>query len=131
MTRTKSPFSFDFEIQKSKHAIERMSQRGITQAEIDTVLDLGTPNGEKIALNRKGAAQHLHETRAEIFQLSVKMDSGECSLAEAMHSMAALEKRAKVLKKIEKKGGITIVMCESTLITAYRYASPVQRRRFH
>lgn len=78
-------------IRETYHAEQRMSQRGISKAFIETVLDNGTVEQEKISLNKKNAQRLLEKIR----------------------------KKERVLMKIIDKGGVCMVVDHGVLITLY------------
>ena len=75
----------------TKHGLARMSQRGFPKKMIDLVYQLGRENGDKIILDRKIIQNKLIE----------------------------LDGMRKELLKVLDKGGVTIVVENDTLITAY------------
>ncbi|UWQ20119.1 hypothetical protein [Jannaschia sp. W003] len=74
------------------HADTRLNQRGIKKAYLNLALEHGAPEGDKIILSAKDACSRANELRSE----------------------------AKELDAVATKGGITAVMCNGTLVTAYR-----------
>lgn len=78
-------------MQKTAHSITRMNQRGITAAMIDLVMDYGEPEGDKTILSAKRCRQAIDE----------------------------LKQTQKKLEHAIKKGGLTVVCCNDTVITTY------------
>lgn len=79
-------------MQKTAHSITRMNQRGITSAMIELVMSYGEPEGDKTILSAKTCREMIDE----------------------------LKQTQKKLEHAIKKGGLTVVSCEDTIITAYR-----------
>lgn len=75
----------------TKHSLARMSQRGLTKQLIDLAFEFGKDQGDKLILNKKSTQKVIKE----------------------------LDKVRKELLKIVDKGGVTIVMEDDVLITAY------------
>jgi len=75
----------------TNHSLVRMSQRGLTKQLIDLVAKFGNGYGDKLVLNKKSTQK----------------------------AIAELDKMRKQLIKIMDKGGVTIVMEDDILITAY------------
>lgn len=75
----------------TQHSLVRMSQRGLTKQLIDLVFRFGTDQNDKLILNKKLAQEAVKE----------------------------LDKMRKGLLKVIDKGGVTIVMSDDVLITAY------------
>jgi len=75
----------------SEHLIKRISQRGISKDLLMSVLRFGFNDGDKVLLNRKNVLTLLQE----------------------------LNILKKNLLKISDKGGVTVVIGNNTLITAY------------
>lgn len=73
------------------HALERMSQRGITKAMVDYVLEHGTPEQDRVILGRK----------------------------DALSLLESLQDQQRVLKKILDKGGVVVVASGDRMITTY------------
>ncbi|MCZ8318877.1 MAG: DUF4258 domain-containing protein [Silanimonas sp.] len=48
---------------KTKHAKQRMSQRGISQDMVDLVLGYGVADGDKVILDRKASARLMRAAR--------------------------------------------------------------------
>lgn len=78
-------------MQTTRHIRQRMSQRGITQAMVELVLEYGVVEGDKYVVGRKEARQRLRELDAE----------------------------RRVLTKILDKGGVEVVASNDVLITTY------------
>ncbi len=79
-------------MQKTAHSITRMNQRGITSVMIDLVMSYGEPEGDKTTLSAKTCREMIDE----------------------------LKQTQKKLEHAIKKGGLTVVSCEDTVITTYR-----------
>ena len=75
----------------TKHCQARMSQRGLPKKLLDLVLEFGKDNGDKLILNKKATQQVINE----------------------------IDTMRKELLRIMDKGGVTIVINDETLITAY------------
>lgn len=73
------------------HAKERMSQRGISRAMVDYVIEHGTPERDRVILGRKEALQILED----------------------------LKEQQRILKKILDKGGVIVVAAGDKVITTY------------
>ena len=75
----------------TKHCQVRMSQRGLPKKLVELVLEFGNGRGDKLILNKKTTQKVINE----------------------------LDKTRKELLRIMDKGGITIVVDNDSLITAY------------
>ena len=75
----------------TNHAIQRMSQRGISRAMVELVLEHGTPEQDKTTLGRK----------------------------EALTRLASLRREEQLLKKVIDKGGVVVVSEGDSVITTY------------
>jgi hypothetical protein len=75
----------------TQHSLARMSQRGLPKRLIDLVCEFGKEQGDKFILNKKTTQKMINE----------------------------LDSMRKELLKIMDKGGITVVVNDDTLITAY------------
>ena len=73
------------------HAQQRMSQRGITKAMVEYVLEHGTPEQDRVILGRK----------------------------DALSLLESLQDQQRVLKKILDKGGVVVVASGDRMITTY------------
>jgi hypothetical protein len=73
------------------HAQQRMSQRGITKAMVDYVLEHGTPERDRVILGRK----------------------------DALSLLESLQDQQRVLKKILDKGGVVVVASGNKMITTF------------
>jgi hypothetical protein len=80
-------------MQTTKHAMQRMSQRGITRPIIDLTIEYGEIDRDKRVLNCKTAQRLLNERENEV----------------------------RALKKILDKGGVTVVIDGDSIITTYNY----------
>lgn len=79
----------------TKHAHQRMEQRGITRSMIDLVLEYGEVEQDKAFLDRNHA-QKLIRT---------------------------LENKLRTAKKIADKGGCVVVEADNAIVTTYNYQS--------
>lgn len=79
----------------TKHCQARMSQRGLPKRLLDIVLEFGKDSGDKLILNKKATQKVLDE----------------------------IDTIKKELLKIMDKGGVTLVLDNDTLITAYNTSS--------
>ena len=75
----------------TNHINQRMNQRGINKRMIETVLEFGQSDYDRISLNRSGAEKVI----------------------------ALLESKLRALKKIADKGGITVVYDNNSLISTW------------
>lgn len=75
----------------TKHCQSRMSQRGLPKRLLDLVLEFGKDSGDKLILNKKATQKVLDE----------------------------IDTIRKELLKVMDKGGVTLVLENDTLITAY------------
>lgn len=80
---------------KTRHIQKRMSQRAIKEEMLETVMNYGVKQGDKIVLNRKAC---------------------DALLAE-------LESLKKTVIKARERGGFVLVSDKQTLVTAYRLDS--------
>lgn len=71
------------------HAQERMSQRGISKAMVEFVLEHGTPEQDKVILGRK----------------------------DALTLLESLQDQQRILKKILDKGGVVVVATDRVITT--------------
>jgi len=78
-------------MQTTLHAMQRMSQRGVSGEMINLVLNHGQVDQDKYVLGRKQALELLNE----------------------------LKKQERVVKKILDKGGVTVVAQDDVFITTY------------
>lgn len=79
----------------SNHCKVRMSQRGLPKRLIDIVLEFGSSSGDKLTLNKKSTQKLIDE----------------------------IDMVRKDLLKVMDKGGVTVVVDDDTLITAYNVKS--------
>ena len=86
----------------TNHSLARMSQRGLPKRLLDLVLELGTDNGDKLILNKKMAQKVIEE----------------------------IDSMKRELLRILDKGGVTIVVNNDVLITAYNTNSYKKSRSF-
>jgi hypothetical protein len=82
-------------MQFTRHAHQRMTQRGITRAMIDLVLEFGEVEQDKAILDKKHAQQLIRE----------------------------LEEKLRTAKKILDKGGCVVVEADNAILTTYNYQS--------
>lgn len=75
----------------TKHCQTRMSQRGLPKRLLDLVIEFGKDSGDKLILNRKATQKVINE----------------------------IDTMRKELLKIMDKGGVTVVVDNDSLITAY------------
>jgi len=78
-------------MQTTQHAMQRMSQRGVTGDMVDFVLNNGFVEQDKYVLGKKQALELLND----------------------------LKKQERLVKKILDKGGVTVVAQDNVLITTY------------
>jgi hypothetical protein len=78
-------------MQTTQHAMQRMSQRGVTGDMVDFVLNYGFVEQDKYVLGKRQALELLHD----------------------------LKKQERLVKKILDKGGVTVVAQDDVLITTY------------
>ena len=78
-------------VKTTKHSLARMSQRGLTKQLIELVVEFGKDRGDKVILNKKMTQKVISEI--------------DCLRKE--------------LVKIIDKGGVTVVMDNGSIITAY------------
>jgi Skp family chaperone for outer membrane proteins len=79
----------------TKHCQARMSQRGLPKRLLDLVLEFGKDSGDKLILNKKATQKVLDE----------------------------IDTIRKELLKVMDKGGVTLVLDNDALITAYNTSS--------
>ena len=103
----------------TKHAVNRMNERGISHALAKLVLDYGFASGDKVIFNKKMAGERLIEARAEEAALSKSLDSGVLNMGKCIHELAELETEIRNLTKLLDKQGAILVMVDDVLITAY------------
>ncbi|GBG01583.1 hypothetical protein AZSI13_09100 [Azospira sp. I13] len=82
-------------MQFTRHAHQRMTQRGITRSMIDLVLEFGEVEQDKAILDKKHAQQLIRE----------------------------LEEKLRTAKKILDKGGCVVVEADNAILTTYNYQS--------
>ena len=78
-------------MQTTQHAMQRMSQRGVTGDMVDFVLNYGFVVQDKYVLGKRQALELLND----------------------------LKKQERLVKKILDKGGVTVVAQDDVLITTY------------
>lgn len=86
------------DMQKTKHYVKRMAQRGISKDLANLALELGYVAGDRYILGRR-------ELDAELEQL---------------------DKRRRLLLKARDKGGVVVVAEQDALITTYRYEGRIE-----
>ena len=84
----------------TRHADQRMNQRGISRRLVDFTLRHGRVEGDKHILDRN----------------------------ESRRLIDALEEELRLAKRVLDKGGVTVVEGDDALITAYNVSAPVRRR---
>lgn len=84
----------------TQHIQQRLSQRGISRAMVELVLDHGRLDQDRYILGRKEAAQRLRQIQHE----------------------------ERTLKKILDKGGVVVVAEDNALITTYNRTSKSRKR---
>lgn len=82
-------------MQFTRHAHQRMTQRGITRSMIDLVLEFGEVEQDKAILDKKHAQRLIRE----------------------------LEEKLRTAKKILDKGGCVVVEADNAILTTYNYQS--------
>lgn len=126
---TTKPNSTATVIEITRHAMDRMNQRGVRLSLVEMVYELGAHYGDEIELTRKQTAEHLMAAQEELRVLSQRLDAGISDLRSALFDMRDLEARIKTLKEIEKKGGVIIVVVDGkTVVTTYRCTRTHNRR---
>jgi len=75
----------------TKHSLVRMSQRGLPKKLVDLAFEFGKGQGDKLVLNKKATQKLISE----------------------------LDRMRKDLLRVMDKGGVTLVVDNDTLITAY------------
>ena len=78
-------------MQTTQHAMQRMSQRGVSGDMVDFVLNYGFVEQDKYVLGKRQALELLND----------------------------LKKQERLVKKILDKGGVTVVAQDDVLITTY------------
>lgn len=107
-------------MQITLHAASRMSSRGIIKALIELAYAHGVDQGDKVILTKKMAQQRRIEARAELNAAGSAMDHGVKSLSSTMYLVRDLTEEINNLGKIVDKQGLTVVVCDNTLVTTYR-----------
>ena len=97
-----------FNLNETLHYQARCSQRGISKEMIETALIYGkiNPRGDRVSLNRKRILKEI-----EIINKKLKLN--ENNIAELT------ENKMKLLKVLDKKKCLTLVIENNYLITAY------------
>ena len=97
-----------FNLNETLHYRTRCSQRGISKEMIETALIYGkiNPAGDKVSLNRKKILKEI-----EIINKKLKLNEG--NIVELM------DNRTRLLKVLDKKKCLTLVIEDNYLITAY------------
>jgi phage I-like protein len=103
----------------TKHSLDRMNTRGITHCVARLAFDYGVLKGDKVILTKKVALQRMCEARAEAAALSKTLDHGVANLSDHLHQLKALEDEIRYLKKLIDKQGVTLVVVDDLVITAY------------
>ncbi len=78
-------------VKTTKHSLARMSQRGLPKKLVDLAFEFGKEQGDRLILNRKATQKLINE----------------------------IDGMRKELLKVIDKGGMTLVVDNDTLITAY------------
>jgi hypothetical protein len=89
-------------MQLTKHANKRIQERGIPKVLLELVIEYGEIYGDAYKLNKKHTDTLIEE----------------------------LKKKQKLLEKISKKGGLTVIPGSSGYITAYRINSYNHKKLF-
>lgn len=79
----------------TRHADQRMNQRGISREVIKLTFKYGEPRGDKTTLGQETAARLYAERQAE---------------------MLILQREMKYLKKVMDKGGVTVIFGKKTVV---------------
>lgn len=103
----------------TKHAVGRMSQRGIGHAMAELIYAYGSIQGDKFVLNQKAAMTRLKEARAEKAAINQALDGGCGNLSETLRYLEEIETEIRNLMKLVDKHGAVIVVVGDSLITAY------------
>ena len=82
-------------MEPTQHIGKRMAQRGISRSLVNLVMELGTPENDKVVLGKKGLRARLE----------------------------ALDCERRLLMKAMDKGGVVVVADNGKLITTYRCES--------
>ena len=77
----------------TRHAEQRLNQRGISRMMVEIARKIGNWKGDKLLVDRKALKQELKK----------------------------LDTQRQVLQKMLNKGGLVLVECPDTLITAYNH----------
>jgi len=85
----------------TKHCQARMSQRGLPKRLLDLVIEFGKDKGDKLILNRKTTQKVIDE----------------------------IDSLRKELLRVMDKGGITVVLDNDIVITAYNTNSSIEEIR--
>ena len=105
---------------KTKHSMQKMSQRGIHKNLLDIVLIHGIVKKDKIILNRKICDRFIKKLDKQIPKIK--------RLGNTLH-ITRLNTYRTTLLKIRDKGGVTLVVMGNTLITIYNTDIKLKRKR--
>ncbi|SFV67699.1 hypothetical protein MNB_SV-14-1359 [hydrothermal vent metagenome] len=105
---------------KTKHSMQKMSQRGIHKNLLDIVLIHGIVKKDKIILNKKSCDRFIKKLDKQIGKIK--------RLGNILH-ISRLNDYRSTLLKIRDKGGVTLVVMGDTLITSYNTNIKLKRRR--
>ncbi|SFV54383.1 hypothetical protein MNB_SV-14-800 [hydrothermal vent metagenome] len=105
---------------KTKHSMQKMSQRGIHKNLLDIVLIHGIVRNDKIILNKKRCDRFIKKLDKQIKKIK--------RLGNTLH-ISRLNDYRSTLLKIRDKGGVTLVVMGDILITSYNTNIKVKRRR--
>jgi len=105
---------------KTKHSMQKMSQRGIHKNLLDIVLIHGIVRKDKIILNKKSCDRFINKLDKQIKKIN--------RLGNILHISRLNDYRSTILK-IRDKGGVTLVVMGDRLITIYNTNIKLKRRR--
>lgn len=96
----------------TRHADQRMNQRGISKEVIKLIFKYGEPRGDRTILGQETAARLYVERQAEMLMLQRQVV--KCLKRQA--EMLMLQREMKCLKKVIDKGGVTVIFGKKTII---------------
>lgn len=105
---------------KTKHSMQKMSQRGMHKNLLDIVLIFGTLRNDKIILNRKSCDKFLKKLDKQNRKIKRR--------GNRLHISRLNDYRNTILK-IRDKGGVTLVVMGDILITLYNTDIKLKRKR--
>ncbi len=105
---------------KTKHSMQKMSQRGMHKDLLDIVLILGTLRNDKVILNKKICDKVLKKLDKQNKKVKRKKNR--------LHISRLTDYRNTILK-IRDKGGVTLVVMGDVLITLYNTDIKLKRKR--